>query len=34
MSEEAREEFRKKMEEWELGDWVVDVEWEIMLGKI
>lgn len=34
LSEEAREEFRKKMEEWKLGDWVVDVEWEMMLGKI
>lgn len=31
---DAREEFRRKTEERELGDWGVDVEWEMILGKI
>lgn len=31
---DAREEFRRRTEERELGDWGVDVEWEMILGKI
>jgi hypothetical protein len=33
-SEEAREEFRRRTEKWELGQGDINAEWEKMIGKI